>query len=436
MNKTFRLAVLFGLMAIVAPAIADDWSQWLGDNRDSKWNETGIITSFPESGAKVLWRAPISGGYAGPAVVGNRVFVCDFVKTAGNITNNPGRRDRLEGQERVLCLDATTGKELWKHSIDVQYNISYSGGPRATPTVDGNRLYALGAEGNLRCINIEDGSLIWSKDFKKEYKLKEAPIWGFAAHPLVHGDTLFCVVGGEGSVAVAFDKMTGKEKWRALSATEQGYCPPMIIEAGGVEQLLIWHAEALNSLNPENGEVYWSFDLAPAYKMSIIAPIKNGDYLLTTALAGKSLLLKLDRDKPAATEVWRNKGVHPDANPPIVFEGHIYGVDVKGHLRCINLETGERVWESLATAPNGRPANSATAFIVNHGSTCYIANETGDLIIGELSPEGFKENSRAHIIDATTKTSGRMVVWSHPAFANKCVFARNDKEIVCVSLAK
>ena len=146
-----------------------------------------------------------------------------------------------------------------------------------------------------------------------------------------------------------------------------------MIHAGGTDQLLIWDAEKLNSLNPETGEVYWSFDIAPAYAMSIIAPIKHGDYLYATALQGKSLLLKLDSEKPEASIVWKNKGIHPDHNPPVIHDGHIYGVDVKGHFRCIKLETGERVWESLATAPGGRPASSTSGFVVRNGDHWFIS---------------------------------------------------------------
>ena len=429
-------AILIQSTFAVGLASGEDWPQWLGKNRDGRWNESGVMTSFPEGGPKVLWRQPVSLGYSGPAVVGNHVYVADFEVSEGTVTNNPGKRDVIKGKERLLCLDAKTGKTIWTYADEVVYQLSYPGGPRATPTVDGDFVFFLGAEGHLRCLNRKDGSLVWSKDFKKAYGLKEAPIWGFAAHPLVVGETVFCLAGGEGSVAVAFDRKTGKEKWKALSSPDQGYCPPTMIRAGGTDQLLIWHSTALNSLNPETGEVYWTFELTPAYKMSIIAPIKSGDYLLTTALQGTSLLLKLDQDAPKATEVWRNMGIHPDHNPPLVDDGHIYGVDVKGHLRCIDLMTGKRKWESLATCPNGRPAGSATGFLVKNNDHYYIATETGDLLIAQLSPEGYKEKGRFHMLDTSSRSFGRQVVWSHPAFANKCVFARNDNEIVCISLAK
>ena len=414
---------------------ADDWPQWLGPNRDSVWAEKNLIRSIPESGLKEVWRTPIESGFSGPAVAGDRVFVTDFVTGDGQHSFNPGRRSDVKGQERVLCLDRTTGKILWKVEYDCHYRISYSLGPRATPTVDGDRVYVLGAEGHLLCLATEDGKEIWKRNLKQDYGAT-TPIWGFAAHPLVDGERLFCVVGGKGSVAVAFDKKTGTEIWKALDASEQGYCPPTMIEAGGVKQLLIFHPEAVNGMDPKTGKVYWSQALKPAYKMSIIAPIKYQDYLLTAALQKATLLLKLDRDQPSVSEIWRGKGTNPDHNPPVIYQDHIYGVDVRGQLRCIDLVTGDRKWESLATCTNGRPANSTTGFIVRNDDHFYITTEQGELIIAKLSPDGYEELGRATMVEPTAQCSGRKIVWSHPAFAHQCVFARNDKEIVCYSLAK
>lgn len=432
---------LFGFIfaipfAVLTSAAADDWNQWLGPNRDSVWSETGIITSIPQGGLKAKWRTPIAQGFSGPAVAGDRVFVTDYVVEKGDQAFDPGKRNELTGTERVHCLDIETGKVIWTHAHPCQYSISYGLGPRATPTVDGENVYTLGAEGHLHCFNAADGRVKWMKDLKQEFEVKEAPMWGYAAHPLVVGDKLFCLVGGKGSVAVAFNKDTGDEIWRALDEENIGYCPPTMIRAGGKDQLLIWHAASLNSLNPATGSTYWSVKIAPAYFMSIVAPIKHKDHLLVTGLQGASTLLKLNPDQPGVTEVWRGRGVQPDHNPPVVFEDHIYGVDVKGHLRCIELVSGKRIWEDLATTPNGRPAASTTGFVVRNGKHWYLTTEQGELIIAKLSPDGYQELGRTSMIEPTSENWGRKIVWSHPAFANRCVFARNDKEIVCYSLAK
>lgn len=436
MNR-LMMYLMVGVCSVMTVPIsmADDWNQWLGPNRDGVWSETGIITSIPNDGLKVVWRAPIASGFSGPAVAGDRVFVTDYVRKNGDPTFDAGKRSKLEGSERIHCFDRLTGEPIWSQSYECAYNLSYASGPRATPTVDGDHVYTLGAEGHLNCYHVKDGKSVWSRDLKQDYNLSEGPMWGFSAHPLVYQDMLFCVVGGEGSIAVAFDKKTGKEIWRSLSAKSPGYCPPTMINAGGTDQLIIWHPEAINGLNPKTGEAYWSVKIAPAYDMSIIAPVKSGDYLLATALQNATLLLKLDSDKPAVTEVWRGKGTQPDHNPPMVYQDHIYGVDVKGRLRCIELVSGERVWESLATCTNGRPAPSTTGFLVRNGDHWYITTDQGELIIAKMSPgDGFQELGRAKMVEPTAENWGRKIVWSHPAFAGKCVFARNDKEIVCLSL--
>ena len=153
---------------------------------------------------------PVHLGYTGPVVVDGKVYLMDYVKRSGRVTNNPDGRDKLEGTERVLCLDADSGKPIWEHAYDQEYYLSYPSGPRSTPTVDAGKVYALGAEGTLTCLAADDGDVIWKKELKKEYDT-ESPIWGYAAHPLVTDDLLYCLVGGKGSVAVAFDKHTGKE---------------------------------------------------------------------------------------------------------------------------------------------------------------------------------------------------------------------------------
>src|SRR6516165_3187137 len=152
MDMRLSLPCAIAAFLCVTTAVwADDWPQWLGPQRASIWSEKGIIDSFPKNGLKAKWRQPVGFGYAGPAVAKGRVFVADFVKQEGKITNNPGKRDVLVGMERVLCFDAKTGDLLWKHEDKRTYSLSFPAGPRCTPTVDGNRVYALGAEGNLLC---------------------------------------------------------------------------------------------------------------------------------------------------------------------------------------------------------------------------------------------------------------------------------------------
>jgi hypothetical protein len=255
------------------------------------------------------------------------------------------------------------------------------------------------------------------------------------------GNKLICLVGGQGSVAVAFDKDSGREIWKALSAPEVGYCPPTLIEAGCKPQLLIWHPKALNSLNPETGEVYWSEPLEPQYGMSIAAPRQAGEFLFAGGIGSVAVLWRLSRDKPGVEEVWSGKpntAVYCANSTPVIEGGVIYGSDCQvGDLRAVELASGKRLWESFEPTTGGeRRASHGTAFITKNGERHFLFSETGDLIIARLSPERYEEISRAHILEPTGEALGRAVVWSHPAYANKCAFIRNDKEIVCVSLAK
>src|SRR5437867_869394 len=244
-----RITILVLLMVQMS-VFADDWPQWIGPKRDAVWRETGIIQNFPRSGPTVKWRVPVAAGYSGPAVAGGRVFVTDRQQGKSTGGSDPFQRGTIPGNERVICLDARDGQVIWTHEYDCPYNLSYPAGPRATPVVHEGKAYTLGAEGNLFCFNVADGKILWSRELKKDYSV-ETPLWGFSAHPLIDGEKLICVVGGTGSVAVAFNKDNGKEIWRALSAKEPGYCPPMIYTVGGTRQLIIWHPESINSLDPE-----------------------------------------------------------------------------------------------------------------------------------------------------------------------------------------
>jgi outer membrane protein assembly factor BamB len=432
-----RMLTVLALFAVPPAVWADDWPQWLGPQRDGVWRETGLVEKFPEGGPTVLWRAPVKVGYAGPAVAGGRVYLMDF-ETDKAIPKDSFNRNALAGSERVLCLDAATGKPIWEHKYPVQYTISYPNGPRCTPTVHGGKVYTLGAEGHLVCLDADRGAVVWSKDFKQDFGAK-TPIWGFCGHPLVDGQKLFCIVGGPGSLAVAFDKDTGRELWRSLTADEQGYAPPTLIEAGGAKQLLIWHGKALHSLDPQTGKEHWSVPLAPAYDMSIMAPQKLGEHLFAGGNGGVSVLLKLAADKPAATEVWRGTkktSVGPINMTPFLEEGVIYGVDQPGQLVAAEIGTGKRLWESRqpVRGDKGR-SDCGTAFLVKNGDRFVIFNELGELLLARLTPKGYEEVSRAKIVEPTSVAFGRDVVWSHPAYASKCAFIRNDKELVCVSLA-
>ena len=423
---------------------ADDWPQWLGPQRDGIWRESGIIETFPTEGPKVLWRVKVGGGYTGPAVANGKVYLMDRqVAEKSSVPGNAFARGIIPGIERVLCLDAKSGAFVWEHRYDCTYTMSYSTGPRCTPVVSGGKVWTLGAEGNLLCLDAANGKVLWSHDFKTEYGA-QTPMWGFAGHPLLDGQRLICLCGGPGSVAVAFDKDSGKEIWRALDAREPGYCPPTMINAGGTQQLILWHPQSVNSLDPATGKVFWSYPWEVRSGLTVATPRLSGDLLLLSSFYTSSKCFKLDATQPAATLHWEGKSfsekntdtLHSIISTPFIENGHIYGVCSYGQLRCLKLDTGERLWETFAATTGGPPVRWANAFIIKHEKHFFLANELGDLIIANLTPKGYEEISRAKLLKPTTTDPRRAVVWSHPAFANQCVFMRNDEDIVCAELAK
>jgi outer membrane protein assembly factor BamB len=433
----------------LAPGIAaaDDWPQWLGPRRDGVWREAGILDRFPPGGPRVLWRAAIGSGFAGPAVVGDHVYLMDRQgPLVPKGAEAPPRKDGLAGSERVLCLSATTGAVVWKHEYDCPYTVFYPSGPRTTPLVADGKVYTLGAMGHLVCLDAATGRLHWSRHFAKDYQAK-VPVWGWSSSLLLAGDKVVSLVGGDGSAVVAFHKDTGREVWRALTVEEIGYAPPMLIEVAGKSQLLIWHTEAVNALDPETGRLYWSVafpaDVPPVRPaITVATPRQAGDRLFVSSPHHGPLMLRLVADKPGATVLWKGKSdnlakpdrLHCLMGTPVLKDGHIYGVCNFGELRCLNGDTGERLWETYGPVA-GQKTFYGTAFLVPHQDRYFLFNEKGDLIIARLTPRGYEEIDRAHLLEPTLTSRGREVVWSHPAFARRCAYVRNDKEIVCVSLA-
>jgi outer membrane protein assembly factor BamB len=284
------------------------------------------------------------------------------------------------------------------------------------------------------------------------------PVWGYAACPLLDGDRLITLAGGDGSLVVALHKDTGKELWRALSAFSIGYCPPIIYTVGKTRQLVVWEPEAVCGLEPETGKVYWQvpFELHQS-ALTVPTPRFDGQRLFVTSFYNSALMLKLDPDKPAATVLWKGKarGERPDQTAtlhsiiptPVVKDGYIYGVDSYGELRCLKAETGDRVWTALGVTralKNGKRDESKptqkdrwdTAFLTPQSDRYFLFNEAGELIIAKLDPTGYTEIDRAKIIEPDNHMPGRDVVWSHPAYAHKSAYVRNDHELVCVSLEK
>ncbi len=419
---------------------AHDWPEIGGKGRLNVWDETGILERFPADGLKVLWRSPLRAGYAGPAVANGRVFVLDWVET-----------QKPRGTERALALDEKTGTILWTHEWTADYRgISWPVGPRATPTVDGDQVYVVGADGKLFCLSVATGAVLWQKDYVKDYgadRMKWAYDWGYASAPIVDFNRVIALVDGRPNAkVVAFDRSTGAEVWRALSTdTDLGVGQPVIIAAGGTRQLVIWHPGAVASLDPETGTVYWEQPYKVGGSMTVALPVKRGSDLFFSTFYDGPLMLSLDDKKPGATVLWKGKsdseiltdGLHAVITTPVIIGDYIYGICSYGQFRCLKAQTGERVWETQAVTKER--ARWASGVIVRHGDRLFINNDRGELIIVLPSPEGYKEIGRTPLIKPTSPPQNRRelvnVNWMYPAYANRHIYARNDEEIICASLA-
>ena len=443
-RRTLRPLAFAGLALLVAaPGFANDWPQWRGEDRRGEWTETGIVEALPDE-LKVAWRVPINSGYSGAAVADGRVFITDWAEDPESRT--------MDGTERALALDEETGEVLWVQEWPTTYRMlmfSYAIGPRATPTVDGDRVYVVGAAGDLYCLDVETGDVLWEKHYIADYD-SFIPTWGVASSPIVDGDRLITVVGGEpGGLVMAWDKRTGEEIWRALDVVgEMGYGQPIIIEAGGARQLIIWHAAALVSLNPETGEVYWDEEWEAGAGMSVATPVVSDNYLLVSQFYRGSMMMQLNQDRPDATLLWRGQsrsempgetdGLHALITTPLIEGDYFYGVGSYGELRGLDARTGQRLWMSDEMTAQAR---WGTAFMVKHDDRYFVVNDDGFLIDARFTPEGYVERGRIKLIEATsdaafgpTRRFARPVNWSHPAYANGHIVHRNDNEIIRVSL--
>lgn len=313
---------------------------------------------------------------------------------------------------------------------------------RASVTIDNNRAFALGAMGHLHVFDAKTGEIVWKKDLNEIYKI-EMPIWGIAAAPLIYGDLVILHIGGaDGACIVALDKNTGEKKWKSLRDRAQ-YTAPVIVKQGEQDVLVCWTGDSVAGLDPEIGKVFWRVVMTPRnMPIGISTPVVEGDRLFVTSFYDGSLMLELDQREPKVKELWRRRGVNErdtDALQSIIatplFEGdYIYGVDSYGELRCLKAENGDRVWEDLTATPKARWSN---IHMITHEDEVWMFNERGELLIGKLSPEGFTEIDRTRLIEPTEEQL-RMrggVCWSHPAFANRHVFVRNDNELAAFDLS-
>ncbi len=424
---TVIIALLFNIQAFAA-----DWPQWRGDNRNGIWREKGIIQKFEAKQLPIRWRAKIANGYSGPTVAKGRVYITDRITSPRE-------------HERVQCFDAMTGDVIWTVTYACEYKkVGYPDGPRAAVTINDGRAYSLGSMGGLLCFDAVKGDVLWGKELYDEYKIK-LPIWAIAASPLVEKNLVILQIGGaDNACLVAFDKVTGEEKWRALN-DKASYSAPIIIEQAGKRVLVCWTGNNVVGLDPMTGKLHWQHPFTPVKMvLNIATPVFENGNLFVSGFYDGSLLLKVNPNKLSVAKVWRRRGqserntdsLHCCISTAVLQGEYIYGVDSYGELRCLDIKTGDRIWESLDAVPKDRWSN---IHMVKHEDKIWMFNERGELIISKLSPKGFHEISRTKLIEPTIgqlKRGGKGVCWSHPAYANKHIYIRNDKELICADLSQ
>jgi outer membrane protein assembly factor BamB len=418
-----RLLARLGLSLVLPFAVqAEDWPQWRGPNRDGAWNETGIMESFPPGGLKICWRVSVRRGWSSPIVAQGRVYVTD-VELADH-----------KARERVLCFDEATGKLLWRHGYAAEYPDwafdPSAGGPRATPILRAGRLFTLGALGDLFCFDAVKGKVVWQKSLARDYEVKE--FTGITASPLIEDDLLILYICGKpAACVVALDRNSGKEAWRALDDSFT-YSSPIILTSGGRKQLIVWTQEAVTSLNPKTGQTWWRIQLRTPGDQAVSTPVFSKDRLLIGGL-----MLKLDVDNPLATVLWPETGgatrrILSNTSTALLQSEYLFSAKTSGELVCLEAATGKQVW---ATNTITELKNGSSIHLTPCGDALFLFTDRGDLIQARVTPEGYREISRAHLLEPTSPFGERKCAWVPPAYANRHVFARNDVELVCASLA-
>ena len=387
------------LLCLVARSPAADWPNWRGPNHDGISAEKDWQTEWPAAGPKVLWKAPLGTGFSSFAVADGGVF------TMGN----------SDDQDSVICLDADSGKELWRHSYpEPMAPKLYEGGPNASPTVEGTRVYTLSRSGKLFCLDTRSGDVNWARNLVEEFGIETAKgnHWGLSGSPLVQGNLLIVNAGRAG---MAFEKASGKLVWETGKAAA-AYATPVPMMMGGKQAVLVFASKALVALEVSTGHELWAYPWETSYDINAADPIVDGSRIFISSGYGHgAALLDVADGKPVL--VWENKNMRNKMNGSVLIQGHVYGCDEK-KLTCVDLNTGEKKWANGASGQGSLMAANGKLIILS---------EKGELIIAEASPEAFQPISRAQVL------GGRC--WTVPVLANGRIYARNaEGGMVCLDV--
>lgn len=405
------LLVFLATLLVTAPALAGDWPQWLGAERNGVSAETGLLAEWPEAGPDVLWRAKLGKGFSGIAVVGDRLYTM-YAET---------------GSEYAVCLNAADGEVVWRVKTGDYYQEKQGGdGPRSTPTVDGEVVYVLSAEGTLYSLTADTGGKIWQKSLVEVFG-SAVPRWGFSTSPLVEGDLLFVEVGGlkgnilvnmvikrqAGSTVAAIDKKTGRTLWTSLD-DKMSYSSPIAYMVGGARQVAFFTAYALVGLSPQDGKLLWRFPWKTRYDVSAATPIFMPPDRIFISSGGDGAVVRVKED--GVEQVWKNSEMKNHFGTSVYLDGYLYGFD-ESILKCIDAQTGEEKWKARGYAKGTLIA--ADGYLI-------VLGEQGNLGLVEATPEGFVETAGFQVMNARC--------WTAPSLADGTVYLRDESEIVAVDL--
>jgi outer membrane protein assembly factor BamB len=393
----------------VTPAVIEDrayWTDFRGPNRDGRYDEMPVLDAWPGNGLEELWRRPVGGGYASFVIAGGKAFTIEQ------------RRD----QEVIAAYELATGRELWTNSWDAHFSEAMGGpGPRATPTWYEGKLYALGAEGELRCLDADTGKVIWRKNILEDNNAQNLQ-WAMAAAPLVVDDKVIVLPGGrDGRSVVAYHKLTGEPVWTSQS-DQMSYASPMVATLAGQRQLVVVSASRVMGLTVEDGRLLWEHPWVTSYGINAAQPVVvDGERLYISSGYGHGAeLLQIGNEGGAFSvrQIWHTNRMKNRFNSAVLHDGHFYGLD-EGILACISLETGDLKWKA------GRYGYGQ---VLLAGDNLIVITERGELVLVRATADGHQELASFQAIEGKT--------WNNPAIAQGKLLVRNTREMAAYRIAR
>ncbi len=401
--NTWNGIVLAGCVALVlAPNLAaDEWARWRGPSNNGISTEKGWKSTWPADGPKIAWKAKVGLGYSSVVIGGGRAY------TLGH----------ADEKDTIFCFDAATGKELWKHSFDAELGDKYfDGGTTGTPTLVGDKLYALNRWGEAFCLDAATGKVVWHRNVQ-ETTGAQVPDWGFTGAPVVANGRVYLNVGEAG---LALDAGTGAIAWKS-STKSAGYSTPFATGTADRSVLILGNSDAYVAIRPSDGKEAWRIKWTTQYGVNAADPIIEGDRLFISSGYGKgSALFKLGAGEPEM--LWKSKALRSQMNAAVLFEGHLYGVDgdttEKAALKCLDFATGKEKWSQPGFGSGG---------VIIADRQLIALNGTGELSIAPASPEAFKPTARAQVLGGKT--------WTAPVLSGGLVYCRNSRgDLVAVDV--